>query len=431
MNPLLISGFGTSIYVEKRKLVICNKLENTFQEFHPHKIDHDGIIIDGHTGNISFEAMRWMMKHNINMVLLNWNGNLLANTLPDQPKSGKLRIRQYEKYLDDNYRFEIASKITQTKVEHSLNLLLELSRYYDSIDMPRITQSVKRERQFLLKITPKNQHLGMKIKGKNLRSESSNQIKKLMTYEGRIAEVCLSQITSIYNELYPEFHFTGRKDKTNSRNYNASDEINALLNYGYAILESEIRKSLNAIGLDYAVGFLHEINQSKTPLVYDIQELFRWIIDLSVIQLLEEKKIKKSDFITTENYHIRLKEKTAKMLIEKIRKNFNHKKKYKNNKKFSYQNILQDNLQQLANFISGKKKDFEFDIPKITIQRNDDVQIREKILNMTPQQRKLSGINKSTLWYLKSNLTKGKKVMIYDKIKTKLENGMPNVSPKA
>jgi len=29
--------------------------------------------------------------------------------------------------------------------------------------------------------------------------------------------------------------------------YNASDEINALLNYDYAILESEIRKAINQL----------------------------------------------------------------------------------------------------------------------------------------------------------------------------------------
>ena len=80
-------------------------------------------------------------------------------------------------------------------------------------------------------------------------------------------------IIKIFNKLNLEFHFVGRKDKTNSRNYNASDEINALLNYGYAILESEVRKSINGMGLDYSIGFLHEVNQSRTPLVYDIQEL--------------------------------------------------------------------------------------------------------------------------------------------------------------
>ena len=59
-----------------------------------------------------------------------------------------------------------------------------------------------------------------------------------MTYKERIAGIYLDNLKTICNHLSPEFHFTGRKNKKNSRNYNASDEINALLNYGYAILES-------------------------------------------------------------------------------------------------------------------------------------------------------------------------------------------------
>src|SRR5918912_1418500 len=99
--------------------------------------------------------------------------------------------------------------------------------------------------------------------------------------------------------------------------------MGAALNYGYAILESEIRRDINAVGLDPTIGFLHELAQSKTPLVYDLQEVFRWLVDLSVLQLLEEEKLKKSDFIVTENYYIRLKPATAKMLIERIGLNFN------------------------------------------------------------------------------------------------------------
>ena len=86
------------------------------------------------------------------------------------------------------------------------------------------------------------------------------------------------------------------------------------------------------------------------------RELFRWLIDVSVIQLLEEKKIKKSDFIITENYHTRLGENAAKVLIGKINSTFNARYNYKNDKNYSYQIILQDNLQQLGNFIVDKKK---------------------------------------------------------------------------
>jgi CRISPR-associated protein Cas1 len=228
-------------------------------------------------------------------MLLNWNGQLLANVMPEQPKSGKLRIKQYQKYLDSTCRFDIALKIVQTKVEHSMNLLEELSRFYESVDIVSIRKTVEKQDLQLLQIMKNSE-----------KQDISKSIKQLMTYEGRIAGIYLENLTKIFNELYPEFNFTGRKNKTNSRNYNASDEINALLNYGYAILESEIRKTINSVGLDYSIGFLHEVNQSRTPLAYDIQELFRWIIDVSVTQLLEEKKIKKSDFIITENYHTRL-----------------------------------------------------------------------------------------------------------------------------
>ena len=166
---------------------------------------------------------------------------------------------------------------------------------------------------------------------------------------------------------------------------------------------------------------LAKINKSRIQLVYGIQELFRWLTDISVIQLLEEKTIKKSDFIITENYHTRLRENTAKMLVGKINQNFNFKVLYKDKKKYSYHNILSDNVQNLANFISDKKKQFDFDIPKINLQQNDDLQIREKILNMTPDEMKTLGINKSTLWYIKKNLKSGKRISIYDKVLLKIQ----------
>ena len=147
------------------------------------------------------------------------------------------------------------------------------------VDIVSIRKAAEKEDLFLLNIMKNSEN-----------QDISKSIKQLMTYEGRIAGIYHSNMTAIFNQLSPEFNFTGRKNKTNSRNYNASDEINALLNYGYAILESEIRKAINAIGLDYSIGFLHEINQSRTPLVYDIQELFRWLIDVSVIQLLGRKE---------------------------------------------------------------------------------------------------------------------------------------------
>lgn len=161
------------------------------------------------------------------------------------------------------------------------------------------------------------------------------------------------------------------------------------------------------------------MDKSKTLLVYDTQELGRWIIDLSVIELLEEKKLKKSDFVVTENYHIRLREQTAKMLIEKIQSNLNNRAKYKG-KNYTYENILLDNIQGLANFIIDKSDKLTFNIPSIRVTRNDDKNIRDLLLRMTPEERRNLGINRNTLWYIKKNLADGKKIEIYNKVKSKI-----------
>jgi len=337
--------------------------------------------------------------------MLNWNGNLLGVTLPEETKMGNLRTKQYQKYLDNKTRFEVAQKFVNSKIKSSQNLLNELSNYYQ-LDISKINKTIEKEYQNY---------------EKTLQESNKPVFTQLLALEGRVAQLYFGNLSKIFLIIAPEFHFERRWVQENRRNYNAADEVNALLNYGYAVLESEIKKTINTAGLDSQVGFLHELTLYSTPLVYDLQELFRWLIDLSVIQLMEDKKLQKSDFIVTENYHLRLREKTAKMLIEKIKHNFNRKVPYKN-KNYSYQTILNDIVQQLANFVYGKKKEFEFEVPAIQIEREDSLDIREKISKMTPEQRKKLGINKSTLWYMKKNLKSGKNIKIYDKTFSKINS---------
>ncbi len=399
MNPLLISGFGTTITVNKRRLIIENKLDNQKYDFYPHQIKHDSIILDGHTGSISFEAMRWLAKHSIPITMLNWNGNLLSVTLPKETVSSKLRLRQYEIYNDSQRRYSIAYQIVKEKTKQSINLLNELSRYYKEIDTNIIGSESDEDGMFKL--------------------NSTYDSRNLMTYEGRIADIYWLQVLRVFNKLCPEFKFVSRNNNLNSHNRNASDEINALLNYGYAVLESEVRKDLNSIGLDPSISFLHELSNSRASLVYDIQELYRWLVDLSVIQLLEEKKLKKADFIVTENYNIRLRENASKALIEKIKLNFNARALYKG-KYYSYQNILYENVRLLANYITGKSRKLQFDIPEFRIKRDDDADIRKKLLSLTPEERKRLGINKSTLWYMQKHIKEGKRIKVYGKVMDKL-----------
>ena len=79
----------------------------------------------------------------------------------------------------------------------------------------------------------------------------------------------------------------------------------------------------------------------------------------------------------------------------------------------------------LANFVSGKTKNLEFNIPSIEVESSFDFKkIKQELLKMTPDKRKQLGINKSTLWYLKKGLESGKKPKIYKKVLEKLDTSV-------
>jgi hypothetical protein len=54
------------------------------------------------------------------------------------------------------------------------------------------------------------------------------------------------------------------------------------------------------------------------------------------------------------------------------------------------------------------------------IQRYDTLEWQQRILAITPAERKTRGVNKSTLWYQKMKLADGKKIKLYHKVLTKL-----------
>jgi len=216
----------------------------------------------------------------------------------------------------------------------------------------------------------------------------------------------------MFNYLAKSFDFEGRKNLSYSWNTNVFHPVNTSLNYGYTILESMVRKNINTIGLDVSIGYLHKIAPPKYPLVYGLQELFRYVIDYSAIELLETK-LKKSDFITTESYHIRLKPNTTKLFIEKIKNNFNQRYEFKN-KQHTLENMTFENIRELSKYITGNSKQLEFSIPGIAIKRNDNSQVRDKIMSIDPEKRKELKINRSTLWYQQKKIKEGKTIKIYN-----------------
>lgn len=60
--------------------------------------------------------------------------------------------------------------------------------------------------------------------------------------------------------------------------------VNALLNYGYAVLLSTTLQKLFGVGLDPTFGIFHVTREQATPLAYDLMEPFRPCVDWRVAQ---------------------------------------------------------------------------------------------------------------------------------------------------
>ncbi len=77
------------------------------------------------------------------------------------------------------------------------------------------------------------------------------------------------------------------------------DGLNALLNYGYAVLLSILLQKLFAFGLDPTFGIHHKPRERSAPLAYDLMEPFRPLVDARVVRWLGEEAAFQDYSVTT------------------------------------------------------------------------------------------------------------------------------------
>ena len=114
---------------------------------------------------------------------------------------------------------------------------------------------------------------------------------------------------------------------------------------------------VNSVGLDAHVGF--EMNPSKNSLAYDLQEPFRFIVDLTAMNLIEKGAMESKDFIRTESFSLRLKPTGARNVTEEFNSVMNGKVEYRK-KNSSWGSVLLLKARELSQQLVGKRKAVEF-----------------------------------------------------------------------
>ena len=99
----------------------------------------------------------------------------------------------------------------------------------------------------------------------------------------------------------------------------AVNPAQAALNFCYAMLESQIRQALNAIGADVADGVLRADQDGRDSLVYDIMEALRGRVDDLLLSFLREHRFGAGDFGSMASGQVTIHPSLCRVLAQMVR----------------------------------------------------------------------------------------------------------------
>jgi CRISP-associated protein Cas1 len=244
----------------------------------------------------------------------------------------------------------------------------------------------------------------------------------LRTVEGRVA----LRYWQAYASVIPEcLDFHGRMTTTHQNN--VSDPVNLALNYAYGVLEGECRAAINTVGLEPSVGFLHETSdyQTKQSLVYDLQEPFRWIADVAVMDAFESGVLDLPDFyFTGDDYRYRFEPEAKQRFLDLLRERFNSGVRYKG-RALKWDTVIEQKTVELSRYLVSRTDRLDFSDPSPNLHRTDDRELHRQILGISQSEALRRGIGKSSLHYIRKRAKSGHSLEVYSKMQERLHMILP------
>ncbi len=284
---LVIDGYDKSIHKKDNQIVIHQK-DEIVDSIKADSITDITIIGKGY---VTFDALNIMAQNNIKLIAINPRGQLTYILESPDWRNVKLKKEQYK--LSENKKGLIISReLIKSKMKNQKATLTTLNK----------NKQLKSVFNHRLRIDECINQLD----DLNLAGDNGNVRMKIMGLEGKAS-----------NEYWEGVkYFVSSEIGFNSRTKKPTDLLNSMLNYGYAILASEITKSILARGLDPYCGFLHFDMDGRTSLTFDLIEPFRQqIVDKTVIGLINRKQITVED-LDKRNNTIKLE--ARKLIADKI-----------------------------------------------------------------------------------------------------------------
>jgi CRISPR-associated protein Cas1 len=219
-------------------------------------------------GNVQFttQAIHELFEHGIEMAILSRTGRLIGQITSPSTKNIELRIEQFKKYWDREFRLNFSKAVVTGKITNCLNLIRLFSYNHPQIGFATETTDMQKSFNDIL---------------------NSEEINSLMGIEGITAK---NYFSAFGRMILGEFDFPGRKK------HPSTDPVNALLSFGYTLVFNEIMSLLDGLGFDPYLGYFHSAEYGRASLASDLQEEFRAVVDRFTLYLINDGIFKKENF---------------------------------------------------------------------------------------------------------------------------------------
>ena len=282
---LIIEGYNKSIHKKDNQIVIHEK-DEIIDSIRASKIDDITIIGKGH---VTFDALDLMAEYNIKLISVNTRGELTYTLESPDWKNVYLKKQQY-KLSENKIGLLIGRELIKSKIKNQKGTLKTLNK--------------NKRLNWVSNVRLKMDEYVKQLDNLNL---NENNVKmQIMGIEGKASNDYWNCVK----------HFIPKDIGFDFRTKKPTDLLNSMLNYGYAILASEITKSILLNGLDPYCGLLHYDMDRRTSLTFDLIEPFRQqIVDKTVISLINRKQVKIEDMDKRNNL---IKLNARKLIVSKI-----------------------------------------------------------------------------------------------------------------
>ena len=324
---LIIDGFNKSITKRDNQIVI--KEEGKEVDYFLPK-DLKQIIILG-KGAITFDAITLLAESDVDLIAIDWRGNIKYRLASKDHNNVQIRKQQYQS-LNDSRSGYLAKKFIESKIKNQKATLGALSRARGGVKFLELQ---------------KNKLNNLSKALNDIKNRPSERIRsEIFGIEGMASQEYWSGFRHVISDDLNLLNRSGR---------GAQDIVNSMLNYSYAILASEILKSLHMSGLDPYAGFLHADLYGRTSLVFDLMEEFRQqIVDKSVLKLINLGQIQKDDFEIRDGF-VYIGEECRKLLVKTILDKLNTEVTFDGIKK-SYSDYIEVESKNIVEFLLYSKK---------------------------------------------------------------------------